>query len=83
MIEAMAELINPAGRVAIIGVWPTADPNGIPPSLREGKLMVPWAKLFNKNVSIEMGRDDDKRWNSKLHQRCSQTKPGCEPPASS
>ena len=28
--------------------------------------MVPWAKLFNKNVSIGMGRDDDKRWNSML-----------------
>jgi glutathione-independent formaldehyde dehydrogenase len=28
VIEAIAELINPAGRVAIIGVWPTADPNG-------------------------------------------------------
>ena len=66
VIEAIAELINPAGRVAIIGVWQTADPNGIVPSLREGKLMVPWAKLFNKNVSIGMGRDDDKRWNSKL-----------------
>ena len=28
--------------------------------------MVPWAKLFNKNVSIGMGRDDNKRWYSKL-----------------
>ena len=66
VMQAIAELINPAGRVAIIGVWPTTDPNGIVASLREGKLMVPWAKLFNKNVSIGMGRDDDKRWNSKL-----------------
>jgi glutathione-independent formaldehyde dehydrogenase len=28
--------------------------------------MVPGAKLCNKNVSIEMGGDDDKRWNRKL-----------------
>jgi len=28
--------------------------------------MVPWAKLFNKGVSIGMGRDDDKRWNRRL-----------------
>jgi glutathione-independent formaldehyde dehydrogenase len=42
------------------------DPNGIEPSLRKGKLTVPWSKLFNKNVSIMMGRDDDKRWNSEL-----------------
>lgn len=64
--EAIADLINPAGRVAIIGVWPLKDPNGIEPSLKEGKLTVPWAKLFNNNVRIAMGRDDDKRWNSKL-----------------
>lgn len=66
VIEAIAELINPAGRLAIIGVWPANDPDGLVASLKEGKLTVPWAKLFNKNVSIGMGRDDDKRWNSKL-----------------
>jgi glutathione-independent formaldehyde dehydrogenase len=27
---------------------------------------VPWSKIFNNNVRISMGRDDDKRWNSKL-----------------
>lgn len=66
VIEAVANLINPAGRVAIIGVWPATDPNGTLGSLKEGKLMVPWGKLFNKNVSIRMGRDDDRLWNSKL-----------------
>jgi len=66
VIEAIAELINPSGRVAIIGVWPTEDPNSVAPSMTEGKLTVPWSKLFNKNVSIVMGRDDDKRWNSRL-----------------
>jgi glutathione-independent formaldehyde dehydrogenase len=64
--QAIAELVIPAGRVMIIGVWPSADPKGVEPSLKEGKLMVPWSKLFNKNVRIAMGRDDDKRWNSRL-----------------
>ena len=64
--EAMAELINPGGRVAIVGVWPPKDPMGIEPSLKEGNLTVPWSKFFNKNVRIAMGRDDDKRWNRKL-----------------
>ena len=64
--EAIAELINPAGRVAIIGVWASADPGGVAPSLKEGKLTVSWSKLFNKNARIAMGPDDDKRWNSRL-----------------
>jgi glutathione-independent formaldehyde dehydrogenase len=66
VIEAIADLINPAGRIAIIGVWPERDPDAVLPSLAEGELKVPWSKLFNKNARIAMGRDDDKRWNRKL-----------------
>ena len=64
--DAIAELINPAGRVGIIGVWPPKDPHGIEPTLKEGRLLVPWDKFFGKSVRITMGRDDDERWNSKL-----------------
>ncbi len=64
--EAMAELVNPAGRVAIAGVWPPQDAAAVEAPLKQGKLTVPWSKLFNKNASIMMGRDDDKRWNRKL-----------------
>ncbi len=64
--EAIADIINPSGRIAIVGVWPPKDPNGTNPTLKEGKLLVPWDKLFGKNVRITMGRDDDKRWNGKL-----------------
>ncbi len=64
--EAIAALVNPGGRVAIIGVWPASDAWAIEPSLKEGKLVVPWSKFFNNGVRIAMGRDDDKRWNSKL-----------------
>jgi glutathione-independent formaldehyde dehydrogenase len=64
--EAMAELVNPAGRVAIAGVWPPQDPAAVEAPLKHGKLTVPWSKLFNKKASIMMGRDDDKRWNRKL-----------------
>lgn len=64
--EAIAEIVNPAARVAIIGVWPVTDAGAVDASAGNGKLLLPWSKLFNKNVSIHMGRDDDERWNSKL-----------------
>jgi glutathione-independent formaldehyde dehydrogenase len=66
VIEAIAELLNPNGRVAITGVWPATDPGATMRSLQDGRFTVPWSKLFNKNASIIMGRDDDKRWNTKL-----------------
>jgi glutathione-independent formaldehyde dehydrogenase len=68
VIEAIAEILNPAGRVAITGVWPANDAGAIDASLAEGRLLVPWSKLFGKNASIIMGRDDDERWNRKLRE---------------
>jgi glutathione-independent formaldehyde dehydrogenase len=62
----MAQIINPAGRIAITGVWPTSDPRAADPALARGKLTIPWSQLFNKGVRIVMGRDDDTRWNRKL-----------------
>lgn len=66
--EAIAEIVNPAGRIAIIGVWPPKDTGAVDAPVGEGNLMVPWSKLFNKNVSIKMGRDDDERWNRSLRE---------------
>jgi len=66
VIEAISELLNPNGRVAITGVWPQQDAGASRQSLRHGQLTVPWPRLFNKNATIVMGRDDDKRWNTKL-----------------
>jgi len=66
--EAIAEIVNPAGRVAIIGVWPPKDAAAVDVPVGEGRLLVPWSTLFNKNVSINMGRDDDERWNRKLRE---------------
>ena len=66
VIDAMAELVNPAGRISIVGVWPLKDPGAVEPGLREGRLVAPWSRLFNNNVSVMMGRDDDERWIRKL-----------------
>lgn len=66
VIEAIAEILNPAGRVAITGVWPTHDAGAVDGSTAQGNLRVPWSRLFNKNVTLCMGRDDDERWIRKL-----------------
>jgi glutathione-independent formaldehyde dehydrogenase len=68
VIAAIAEILNPAGRLAITGVWPAKDTGAANASLAEGILPVPWSQLFNKNVTISMGRDDDERWNRKLRE---------------
>jgi len=66
--EAIAEIVDPAARVSITGVWPPQDAGAVDAAAAEGQLRVPWSKLFNKNASIHMGRDDDERWNRKLRE---------------
>ena len=66
VIHDLAELINPTGRVGIIGVFPARDPQGTDELERDGHLDVPWGQLFAKGVTIGMGRDHDERYNDFL-----------------
>ena len=66
IVAALAELVNPTGHIAIVGVFPPKDPEGIDPNEREGRLSVPWATFFNKGISVSFGRDQDKRYDTML-----------------
>ncbi len=66
IIASLAELVNPTGRIGVIGVFPPADPMGVDPNEREGKLTVPWGTFFNKGISVRFGRDQDKRYDIML-----------------
>jgi glutathione-independent formaldehyde dehydrogenase len=66
VIDALSQLINPTGRLGIIGVFPVADPEGSDELERRGHLDVPWGRLFGKGVTIGMGRDHDERYNDFL-----------------
>ncbi len=66
VIHALAELINPTGRLGIVGVFLPHDsrPNGDLEA--RGDLAVPWPTLFRKDITIGMGRDHDERYNAFL-----------------
>jgi glutathione-independent formaldehyde dehydrogenase len=66
VIAALAELVNPTGRIAVIGVFPPKDPEGADPDEQKGELRVPWGKFFKKGISIGFGRDQDERYNLML-----------------
>ena len=63
VIASLTELVNPTGRIAIVGVFPKKDPGGVDAAEKKGELTVPWGKLFNKGISIALGRDHDERYN--------------------
>jgi glutathione-independent formaldehyde dehydrogenase len=64
VLDDLVELLNPNGRLGIIGVYPASDPEG---RLGEsGRLPVRWGGLFAKSILVGTGRDHDERYNDRL-----------------
>jgi len=66
VIDALAKLVHPGGRLGIIGVFVDHDPGAEGALEQHGALAVPWGTLFKKGVTIGMGRDHDERYNGRL-----------------
>ena len=66
VIDDLARLVAPKGRLAIIGVFLDSDPHAHGNEARRGEYVIPWGTLFKKGVTIGMGRDDDENYNDHL-----------------
>ncbi len=66
VIEDLCRLVNPAGHVALIGVYLAPDPGAPDESSKQGVFSIPLAKLFDKAVTIGMGQAPVKRYNEQL-----------------
>jgi glutathione-independent formaldehyde dehydrogenase len=63
VIDDLVRLLNPAGRLGIIGVYLESDPVAATELAREGQLAAPWGSLFRKGITVGLGRDHDERYN--------------------
>jgi glutathione-independent formaldehyde dehydrogenase len=66
VIDDLARIVAPKGRLGIIGVFLDSDPRARDGAAQHGEYLIPWGTLFKKAVTIGMGRDDDKRYNDHL-----------------
>ena len=66
VIHDLARLINPNGRLGIIGVFLPNDARPVGALEARGDLLVPWQTLFRKGITVGMGRDPDERYNTQL-----------------
>src|SRR6185437_3008669 len=63
VLDDLASLVNPTGRLAIAGVFTATDAAPAPQGGHaDGSLHVPWATLFNKGVTVGFGRTHDRRY---------------------
>lgn len=66
VVDDIARLVNPTGRVAIAGVYPEKDLAPAPEGSATGLLQVPWATFFTKGVPVGFGRTHDRRYTTRL-----------------
>ncbi len=66
VVDDLARLVNPTGRVGIAGVYAEKDLAPAPQGSHDGSLRVPWAVLFDKGVSVGFGRTNDRRYTTHL-----------------
>lgn len=66
IIEDCSRLVNPAGNIALIGVYMAPDPGGKDEQAKQGIYPLPIAKLFDNAVTISMGQAPVKRYNEYL-----------------
>jgi glutathione-independent formaldehyde dehydrogenase len=62
VVADLADVVNPAGRVGVVGVYTARDRHPAPHGHADGALHVPWATLFDKGVRIGFGRTHDRRY---------------------
>jgi glutathione-independent formaldehyde dehydrogenase len=62
VIHDLARLINPTGRLGIIGVYAEKDLLPASEGHSDGRLTVPWATCFSKGITVGFGRTHDRRY---------------------
>ncbi|MGC5286393.1 alcohol dehydrogenase catalytic domain-containing protein [Micromonospora sp. DT231] len=62
VIADAARLVNPAGAIAVAGVYPEKDLHPGPGADAHEDLVAPWGTLFAKGVAVRFGRTHDRRY---------------------
>lgn len=66
VLESLAELINPTGHLGIVGVYIAPDPGAADEDAKQGRYPLPFAKLWDKSITVGMGQCPVKRYNLAL-----------------
>lgn len=66
IIEDASKLVNPAGNVALVGVYIAPDPGAKDQQAKQGIYPLPIAELFDNAVTIGMGQCPVKKYNEYL-----------------
>jgi glutathione-independent formaldehyde dehydrogenase len=66
VIEELVHVVNPTGRIGIVGVYFPEDPGGVDASAKKGQFRLPLGDIFEKGLSLGTGQTPVKRYNAYL-----------------
>jgi len=66
VLDSLIQIVNATGKLGIPGLYVPADPGGVDPHAKEGRLLIPFGKLFEKGLQLGTGQCDVKRYNRHL-----------------
>ena len=66
VIEELVHVVNPTGRIGIVGVYFEDDPGGVDADAKQGQFKLPLGAFFEKGLSIGMGQTPVKKYNAYL-----------------
>jgi len=66
VMEELVHVVNPTGRIGIIGVYFPEDPGARDSAAKQGQFQLPLGQLFDKGISIGMGQCPVKKYNAYL-----------------
>jgi glutathione-independent formaldehyde dehydrogenase len=66
VLSALINIVNPTGILGIPGLYVPSDPGGVDPHAKEGLLLIPFGKLFEKGLRLGTGQCNVKKYNRYL-----------------
>jgi len=66
VIEDLIRLVNPTGRIGIVGLFTPRDPRGVNPHAKRGKIEISFGKLWEKGISFGTGQTPVLRYSAPL-----------------
>ena len=66
VIDELVHVVNPTGRIGIVGVYFGEDPGGVDKAAKRGQYKLPLGDIFEKGLSIGTGQTPVKKYNAYL-----------------
>jgi glutathione-independent formaldehyde dehydrogenase len=63
VLQDLIEVINPTGKLGIVGLYVPQDPGGKDKNAQKGQYLIPWGDVFEKGLEVGLGQTPVKQYN--------------------